>query len=260
MKKDKNDDAISYIESMYEETKYRELKDSLLTDMRKEIKDLLDNERINSNQIDCSVSDTNYLDDKIKKQENIIRELEERLIKKDDIIFLLAKKLSNLEIQSVPYKPVSPWLLDKSDEKLLCSDENSIAKDISNISEEKTIDNDLVSKESAKLNIELQLISIREKYKERYYETRFDKINNEIKKSQGNLDLSKDDDEMSNENSNLADRSNLTLSDDKIFNFKKLKKSLFLLEIRFLMVLKKANCQKQDILECNRYLEVKYMT
>ena len=88
--KDKNEDAISYIENMYEETKYRELKESLLTDIRKDIKDMMDHERRNSNQIDYSVSSTSHLENEIKKQQNKIRELDERLIKKDDIIFLLA--------------------------------------------------------------------------------------------------------------------------------------------------------------------------
>ena len=76
----------------------------------------------------------------------------------------------------------------------------------------------------------MQLISIRESYKEKYYESRFDKLKethiNEIQNSQGNLDSSKDDDEMSNQNSNLADNSNLR--DDIAINFKKLKKKSIL--------------------------------
>ena len=109
-----NDDTLSYIDKMYEEVRYKALKEKLLDDIKVDIKtyitELEINEKFprNDSNILSETHDQNWYETKIKS-------LETELARKDDIIYNMSKYFHNINSHNVPCKTQLPWQLEDSD-------------------------------------------------------------------------------------------------------------------------------------------------
>ena len=110
----KNDDTLSYIDKMYKEVKYKDLKEKLLDDIKVDIKtyfkELEINEKFpkNDSPIPSETHDQKWYDTRIKS-------LETELARKDDIICNMSKYFHNINSHNVPRKTQLPWQLEDSD-------------------------------------------------------------------------------------------------------------------------------------------------
>ena len=111
---DVEEDTITFIDSMYEELKYKALKDQLWKDLKTEV----------INLVGCGAKTTEKvppenknLDLEIKRYQQKIISLEEKLAKKDEIIYFLSGNLSNSKLQLHSHTDWYPWILDTPDKK-----------------------------------------------------------------------------------------------------------------------------------------------
>ena len=119
---------IHYLDKMYEEVRYRALKEKLLDDIKVDIKtyitELEINEKFprNDSTILSETHDQKWYETKIKS-------LETELARKDDIIYNMSKYFHNINSHNVLCKTQLPWQLEAPD-KCLAVLENISSCDI----------------------------------------------------------------------------------------------------------------------------------
>ena len=109
-----NDYTLSYKDKMYEEVRYKGLKEKFLDDIRVDIKTYITQIEINEKfpRNDSTIlSETHgqrWYDARIKS-------LETKLARKDDIIYNMSKYFHNINSHNVHCKTQLPWQLEDSD-------------------------------------------------------------------------------------------------------------------------------------------------
>ena len=113
-----DDDTLTYIDKMYEEVKYKALKEKLLDDIKVDIKtyitELEINEKLprNDSTILSETNDQKWYDARIKS-------LETKLARQDDIIYNMSKFFHNINLQNASRKAQLQWQLGDSDKSLV---------------------------------------------------------------------------------------------------------------------------------------------
>ena len=105
-----------------------------------------------------------------------IKLLEDCLAKKDEVIYLLTKKLSISNSHHPSHAKISPWLPDENLIDSNISNKPSSADEINILKDNVNTGNEIDVTESMKRNLDRQLMEIREHHKETYYRTHFHKI------------------------------------------------------------------------------------
>ena len=170
-----DDDTLTYIDKMYEEVKYKALKEKLLDDIKVDIKTYIRELEIkekllrNDSTILSETHDQKWHDARIKS-------LETELAKKDDIIYNMSKNFHNINLQNASCKVQLPWQLGDSDKSLVVLEDISSWDNKGKTSSKKNDNMANPVVESNMKKLENQLIDVRKKYKERYYKDHFVKI------------------------------------------------------------------------------------
>ena len=160
---------------MYEEVRYKALKEKLLDDIKVNIKtyitELEINEKLprNDSTILSETHDQKWYDARIKS-------LETELARKDDIIYNMSKIFHNINLQNASCKAQLPWQLGDSDKSLVVLEDISSWDNKGKTSSKKNDNTANPVVESNMKKLENQLIDVRKKYKERYYKDHFVKI------------------------------------------------------------------------------------
>ena len=166
-----DDDTLTYIGKMYEEVRYKALKEKLLDDIKTYITELEINEKLprNDSTILSETHDQKWYDARIKS-------LETELARKDDIIYNMSKFFHNINLQNASCKAQLPWQLGDSDKSLVVLEDISSWDNKGKTSSKKNDNTANPVVESNMKKLENQLIDVRKKYKERYYKDHFVKI------------------------------------------------------------------------------------
>ena len=102
--------TISFIDSLYEEMKYKILKEQLLKDIRLDIMNLIESLSKSSKQnTDASPTDPTFQQQIIECNKKIVS-LEERLASKDKSIYFLSQNISNQNTRNLSYNEKLSWL------------------------------------------------------------------------------------------------------------------------------------------------------
>ena len=113
-----NSNTISYIDKMYEEVRYKALKEKLLDDIKVDIKTYITELEINEKfpRNDSSIlSETHDL----KWYDARIKSLETELARKDDIVYIMSKYFHNMNSHNAPCKTQLPRQLEDSDKSFV---------------------------------------------------------------------------------------------------------------------------------------------
>ena len=167
-----------------------EIKETIFNDLKRELTIFI-NENI-SKAFQENEDNINRLDNSqiLSEKEQKIKLLEDRLAKKDEIIYLLSHKISISNTQLSSHTKKSPW---KPNENILDSivlNQPSSVGEINVLECETYTGNEIDITERMKSNLDRQLTEIRKAHKETYYKTHFDKITDSSLKSQNsNLDI-----------------------------------------------------------------------
>ena len=170
-----DDDTLTYIDKMYEEVRYKALKEKLLDDIKVDIKTYIRELEIkekllrNDSTILSETHDQKWHDARIKS-------LETEFAKKDDIIYNMSKNFHNINLQNASCKVQLPWQLGDSDKSLVVLEDISSWDNKGKTSSKKNDNMANPVVESNMKKLENQLIDVRKKYKERYYKDHFVKI------------------------------------------------------------------------------------
>ena len=213
---------------MYEEVKYKALKEKLLDDIKVDIKtyikELETNEKFpnNDSTILSEIHDQKWYDTRIKS-------LETELARKDDNFYNMSKCFHNINSYNVRCKTQLPWQLEDSDKSFVVLEDISPCDNKGKTSSKKNDNTANPVEESNIKKLENQLIDVRKKYKEHYYKDHFVKIKDiSINNSSNALD---DLIETNSENNNdvnpkdsLKDSEKKNSSIDKAVINKKIKK------------------------------------
>ena len=116
--------------------------------------------------------------------------MEERLAKKDEIIYLLSHKISISNSQLSSHTKTSPWKPNENIADPKISKERSLVRDKDIMEYEIDTGDEIDETERIKSNLNKQLIEIRKNHKETYYKSYFNKISDSSLNSQNtNLDI-----------------------------------------------------------------------
>ena len=213
---------------MYDEVRYKALKEKLLDDIKVNIKtyitELEINEKLprNDSTILSETHDQKWYDARIKS-------LETELARKDDIIYNMSKIFHNINLQNASCKAQLPWQLGDSDKSLVVLEDISSWDNKGKTFSKKNDNTANPVVESNMKKLENQLIDVRKKYKERYYKDHFVKIKDiSINSPSNTLDNLTEINSENNNNVNpkdsLKDSETKNSSIDKAGIYKKIKK------------------------------------
>ena len=167
-----DDDTLTYIDKMYEEVRYKALKEKLLDDIKVDIKtyitELEINEKLprNDSTILSETNDQKWYDARIKS-------LETKLARQDDIIYNMSKFFHNINLQNASRKAQLQWQLEDSDKSLVVLEDISSCDNKCETPSKKSDNTANPVVESNIKKLENRLIDARNKYKECYYKYHF---------------------------------------------------------------------------------------
>ena len=166
-----DDDTLTYIGKMYEEVRYKALKEKLLDDIKTYITELEINEKLprNDSTILPETHDQKWYDARIKS-------LKTELARKYDIIYNMTKLFHNINLQNASCKARLPWQLGDSDKSLVVLEDIFSCDNKGKTSSKKNGNTANPVVESDMKKLENQPIDVRTKYKERFYKDHFVKI------------------------------------------------------------------------------------
>ena len=103
-----DDDTLTYIDKMYEEVRYKALKDKLLHDVKVDIKTYITESEINEK---LSRNDSTILSDTHDQKwyDARIKSLEMELARKNDVIHNMSNFFHNINFQNASCKAQLPW-------------------------------------------------------------------------------------------------------------------------------------------------------
>ena len=107
--------TLSLIDSMYEEMKYKTLKEQLLKNIILDVMNLKESSSKSSNQnTDTVPTDISAFQQEIIQYKEKIVSLEERLGSKGKTIYFVSQNISNQNTQNLSYHEKLPWLPEVS--------------------------------------------------------------------------------------------------------------------------------------------------
>ena len=167
-----NDDTLFYKDKMYEEGRYKALKEKRFDDIKVDIKiyitELMINEKFSRNDstILLETHGQKWYDAKIKS-------FETELSRKNDIIFNMSKYFYNMNSHNASSKTQLPWQLEDSDKSLVVLEDISSCDNKCETPSKKSDNTANPVVESNIKKLENRLIDARNKYKVCYYKYHF---------------------------------------------------------------------------------------
>ena len=105
------EDTISFIDSMYEEMKYKILKEQLFKDIRLDVMNLIESlSKSSSKNADTDPTDISLFQQQLIQCKEKIVSLEDRLVNKDKISYFLSQNISSKNTQNLTYNETLSWL------------------------------------------------------------------------------------------------------------------------------------------------------
>ena len=105
------EDTISFIDSMYEEMKYKILKEQLFKDIRLDVMNLIESlSKSSSQNADTDPTDISLFQQQLIQCKEKIVSLEDSLVNKDKISYFLSQNISNKNTQNLTYNETVSWL------------------------------------------------------------------------------------------------------------------------------------------------------